>query len=96
MSKKNKSVPTNKNAHIAQRLDRTGKFRTETTRRDNGELDVAISTTGRTGSTRVFLDLNGRDRTIPFADLELSGRQARTLFIALQKHFDATGVPALY
>lgn len=85
---RSKSVRTNKNSRVITRTDRTGKLRTETTRRDGGELDVAISTNRRDNSTRVFIDQTGRSAQIPFASLELTGRQARTLFLALQKHFD--------
>ena len=96
MSRNRKVIATNKNARISSRLDRTGKLRTETTRRDNGELDVAISTNPRTGRTRVFVDADGRNNRIPFASLELNGHQARTLFIALEKHFRAVGTPSPY
>lgn len=82
---------TNKNAIVRTRLDRTGKVRTETARRDEGSLDVAISTNARNNSTRVFIDTNGRDGNFPVANLELNGRQARTLYLALQKHFGNTG-----
>jgi hypothetical protein len=91
MAKKSTQVATNKNARVNNRIDRTGKVRTETTRRDGGELDVAISTNERSNTTRVFIDLGGREGNFPSADLELNGRQARTLFLALQKHFSSTG-----
>jgi hypothetical protein len=45
----------------------------------------------RNNSTRVFIDLAGREGAFPRADLELNGRQARTLFLALAKHYGATG-----
>jgi riboflavin biosynthesis pyrimidine reductase len=91
MAKSHSFIQTNKNSRVNTRIDRTGKVRTETARRDNGELDVAISTNERDNSTRVFIDASGRSSQIPYADLELNGRQARTLFLALQKHFDTTG-----
>lgn len=81
----------NKNAIVRTRLDRTGKVRTETARRDAGALDVAISTNERSNSTRVFIDTAGRSGSFPTASLELNGRQARTLYLALQKHFENTG-----
>ena len=81
---------SNKNAIVTSRLDRTGKVRTETQRRNSG-LDLAISTNTRNNSTRVFIDLGGREGNFPRADLELDGRQARTLFLALAKHFHVTG-----
>jgi len=78
----------NKNSHIITRTDRTGKVRTETTRRDRNRLDVAVSTDPKTGKTRVFLDSFGRDGHFGgLATFELSGREARTLFIALQRHY---------
>jgi len=80
---------TNRNAHIRTRTDRNGRVRTETTRRDPHQFDVAITTDTRTNTTRFFVDTTGRD--VPYPDLELNGRQLRTLFRALQKHFDATG-----
>ena len=91
MAKRRRAIPTNKNSRINTRTDRTGKLRTESTRRDNGQLDVAISTNERDNSTRVFIDASGRSGNIPYADLELNGRQARTLFLALQKHFRQQG-----
>ena len=97
MSRKRRAIPTNKNAHIINRIDRTGKIRTETARRDSGEFDVAVSTNPRTGATRLFFDAEGRDGNFGgLATLTLNGRQARTLFLALQKHYDEAGVPAAY
>jgi hypothetical protein len=97
MSRKRRVIPTNKNAHIISRVDRTGKIRTETVRRDANELDVAVSTNPRTGATRVFFDAEGREGNFGgFASLTLNGRQARTLFLTLQKHYDEAGVPASY
>jgi len=97
MSKKrNREIPANKNAHIVTRVDRTGKIRTETARRDIGEFDIAVSTNPNTGSTQVFFDRNGRENGFRYGEtLRLSGREARTLFIALQRHYDKQGVPAL-
>lgn len=87
MAKKS-SFQTNKNAHVITRIDRTGRTRTETSRRDSG-IDFAISTDERNNSTRVFIDLDGRD--IPNPTVELNGHDARALYLALQKHFSATG-----
>lgn len=80
---------TNKNSRVNTRTDRTGKLRTETARRDLGSFDVAITTDERSNSTRLFIDASGRD--VPYSTLELNGREARTLFLALQKHFNAQG-----
>lgn len=90
---RNSYNPTNKNAIVRTRIDRTGKLRTETARRDEGELDVAISTNLRNNSTKVFIDTDGRtDGSFLYgADLTLNGRQARTLYLALAKHFEAQG-----
>lgn len=78
-------TPTNKNAIIRSRMDRTGKLRTETARRDDG-LNAAISTDGRNDSTRFFIDL-------PTATVEFSGREARTLYRLLRSHYAFTGKP---
>lgn len=80
---------TNKHAGFRTRIDRNGKIRTETSRRDSG-MDVALSTDRRTHSTQVFIDLDGRSPS-SFSDgasLVLSGRQARTLYRALERHFE--------
>ena len=81
----------NKNSRVNSRVDRNGNLRTETSRRDGGTLDIAISTDMRNNSTRVFLDAFGRDGNFPVADLELNGHEARTLYLALRKHFRAQG-----
>ncbi len=94
--KRNQSITTNKNAHIINRTDRTGKIRTETVRRDESEFDVAVSTNPSTRSTRLYFDRYGREGNFGgHATFQLNGRQARTLFIALQKHYNETGIPAL-
>ena len=77
----------NKNSRIIARADRNGNLRTETVRRDSG-LDLAI-VTDRNNSTRVFIDLEGRAAQIPFPTLELNGNEARTVYVALQRHFRA-------
>ena len=93
---KRRNPDTNKNAHIITRTDRTGKVRTETARRDRGEFDIAVSTNPLTGRTQVFFDRYGRDNGYRYGEsFRLTGREARTLFIALQRHFDREGVPAL-
>ena len=83
MSKSNKYVATNKNAVIANRIDRTGKWRTETSRRDEGSLNAAISTDSNSNTTRLFLDF-------PDASVSMSGREARTLFRLLSSHYGYT------
>lgn len=75
--------PTNKNAHIESRIDRNGKLRTESTRRDNGSLDFAISTDEATNSTNLFIDgIWSGNGTV-----SLSGREARSLYRLLRKHY---------
>jgi hypothetical protein len=94
MSKKNRTY-ANKNARIVTRVDRTGKLRTETTRRDEGEFDLAVTTDPKTGVTQAFFDLEGRNGNFGGLEtLRLNGRQVRTLFIALQRHYDCAGIPS--
>jgi len=96
MSRKRNVPASNKNAHIINRVDRTGKVRTETVRRDDGEFDIAVTTNPNTGATQVFFDRFGRDNGFRNGEtLRLDGREARTLFIALQRHYDRTDKPAL-
>ena len=96
MARKQKRViPQNKNSRVISRIDRTGKFRTETSRRDNGSLDLAITTNLSTGATRLFIDEMGREGNQAYPTIDLNGHQARTLFLALQKHYEQTGLPSL-
>jgi hypothetical protein len=81
-------MTTNKNARIVSRVARNGEMRTETVRRDPGEFNVSVSTDQRMDSTRLFLDLEGR---FEGAALELTGAQARTLYLTLQRHFQNVG-----
>jgi hypothetical protein len=97
MSKKQRIIASNKNSRVINRTDKLGNIRTETVRRDVGDLDVAVSTSPSTGSTRLYLDRFGREGNFGGrATMTLNGRQARTLFIALYRHFRNAGVPALY
>lgn len=91
MAKNKKFTSANRNARVRTRQDKTGKLRTETTARDNGAFDVAISTNTRTNSTRCFLDLDGRVGNFPWPSVELNGREARTLYRTLKKHFESQG-----
>ncbi len=82
---KKTNATTNKNAIIRSRRDRTGKFRTETARRDDG-FNAAISTDSRNDSTRFYIDLQG-------GTVEFTGREARTLYRLLRTHYTFTGKP---
>ena len=76
-------VSTNKNAIIRSRVDRTGKLRTETARREEG-FNAALTTDTRNDSTRFFIDLDQQT-------VEFSGREARTLYRLLRNHYAFTG-----
>ena len=66
----------NRNSTIVTRRDRNGKFRTETAGRD--------STNSTTDSTILFVDsYDGKS-------LRFDGREARTIYRALQKHYKFT------
>jgi hypothetical protein len=83
MASKKNTVSQNKSASIRTREDRRGNLRTETFRRDVDSLNVAVSTNPRNDSTRVFID-TAEGETFSF-----DGRTARTLYRALQKHYQA-------
>lgn len=86
----------NKSSRVQTRIDRTGKLRTETSRRDRFALDLTISTDIRNNSTRLFIDPRGRGTTTYAGVSELNGREARTLFLLLQKHFETQGKQVNY
>lgn len=76
-----KFVPQNRNAVIRTREDRTGKLRTETARRDGTTISAAVSTNPKTDSTHLYIDF-------PKGEVvQLDGREARTLYRLLQKHY---------
>lgn len=83
-------ISTNKSAVIRSRVDRTGKVRTETARRNDVSFTAAVSTDERSNSTNLYLDFNtfGEDR--PDQTVRLDGRQARTLYRLLAKHYGFT------
>lgn len=88
MGKKSRFVPTtNKNAIIASRIDRTGKQRTETQRRDDGAIAMAISTDKSNNSTRLFIDNVETDWS---GNVSFDGRTARSLYRLLKKHYNFT------
>ena len=84
--KNSKFVSQNRNAVIRTREDRTGKTRTETARRDDTAMSVALSTNPKTDSTRMFVDFPNDGSAVEF-----SGSEARTLYRLLQKHYSQTG-----
>ena len=77
-------TPTNRNAVIRAREDRSGKFRTETHRRDDGSVQFAATTNPRSNATTVFIDF-------PEGALKLTGSEARTLYRLLSKHYMFSG-----
>lgn len=88
----------NRNAIIGCRVDRKGKSRTETQRRDRNTVKMAVSTDPRTNSTSLFIDFpvpdDGHvrvDGPVSAASVHLDGRQARTLYRLLRKHYMTTG-----
>lgn len=82
--KKNHVVPQNRSASIRTREDRRGNMRTETFRRDDDTVSVAVSTNPRNESTRLFID------TPEGQSYSFDGRTARTVYRALQKHYRET------
>ncbi len=75
----------NRNASIRTREDSRGNLRTETFRRDEGSVSVAVSTNPRNDSTRVFID------TPEGTSYSFDGRTARTLYRTLRKHYRNAG-----
>lgn len=80
-----KYVPTNKNAVIVSRIDRTGKSRTETQRRDDGSILMAVSTDDHNNSTNLFIDFPDFE-----GNVRLTGHEARSLYRLLRKHYKFT------
>ena len=81
-SKKSRMFESNRNARIAVRSNSASTIVTETKYRDEGSLvaEVQSKSLGR-GATRLFI----RDAEGKF--LALNGREARTVYRALQTHF---------
>ena len=80
----------NKNARIATRIDKTGKLRTETQRRDCDTVRMAVSTDQRLNSTNLFIDFPTYEDT-DVRYVRFNGRQARSLYRLLRKHYGRTG-----
>ena len=81
--KNRRSTVQNRNATIRTRETRNGKLRTETSRRDDETTRMAVNTCPKTNSTQLYIDFP--DQTIRF-----NGREARTLYRILQKHYQNT------
>lgn len=77
----------NHNARIVSRVTRNGKFRTETTGRDD-KFSVAVSTDPKTNTTRTYIDgvvikyQFNSDREY----IELNGRNVATINRVLAAH----------
>lgn len=78
-------MATNKHAGIRSRVTKNGKLRTETHRRDDGAINMAISTHEKTDNTVMFIDVPDE------GSIRLSGREARTLFRLLSRHYEYVG-----
>ena len=84
MARKNKApVYQNRSAAIRIRIDRNGKLRTETFRRDEDTVQVAVSTNPKSNSTMLFVDSPDGDA------YSFDGRTARTIYRTLQKHYQS-------
>lgn len=81
----NNNNSQNRSASIRTRECRRGKLRTETHGRDSGSINVAVTTNPQTDATRLFIDTPEGDK------YSFDGRTARTLYRALQKHYQFTG-----
>ncbi len=79
----NNPLAANRNARIQTRTLRNGNLRTETAGRDSG-IKASV-TTSKTGG-RVGLSMTTEDGLV----VRLNGRQARTLFRVLARHYDAS------
>jgi hypothetical protein len=74
---------TNRNARIQTRTLRNGNLRTETARRDSG---IKASVTTSKSGGRVGFSMTTEEGLV----VRLNGRQARTLFRVLARHYDAS------
>ena len=75
------SYNNNRNAVIRSRTLRNGSLKTETARRDSG-IAVGVTSNRATGRTRFSLTT---DRGL---QVRLNGREARTLFRVLARHYE--------
>lgn len=74
----------NRNARLETRTDAFGKTWTETVGRDANTPQMAISTDERANSSKLFIDMAQ-------AKFSLTGREARTLYQLLHRHYVMTG-----
>ena len=86
--KSRKFTPANKHAIIASRIDRRGNLRTETQRRDDGTIAMAVSTNAVNNATKLYIDGITNDWS---GNVSFDGRQARSLYRLLKKHYGFTG-----
>jgi hypothetical protein len=73
----------NRNSRIRFRRTKNDKVRTETHQRDDG-LNVAVTTSPRTNTTRLFIDTDDGSICLP-------GSVAKTLLRVLLRHYTALG-----
>lgn len=71
----------NRNAKIRVRELNDATVRTETANRDKDSMNFSMVTNERTNSTTLYVDSPDGD------SLELTGQEARTLFLLLNKHY---------
>jgi len=83
-TKNNDVVSQNRSASIRTREDRRGNFRTETFRRSDNSVNIAVSTNPKVDSTTMYVD------TPEGITYRFDGRTARTIYRALQKHYQFT------
>jgi len=78
-----------RNASIVSRKTKNNKSRTETKNREDG-VDMAVTTDAKTNATALFIDFEGGNAN-GGDTIQLSGRQARTLYRLLTNHYGYVG-----
>jgi len=84
-TRKKNTYNMNHSARIVTREDRFGKLRTETKGRDDYSLNMAITTDQKVNRTKLFID------DVDGTSHQFDGRQARSLYRLLQRHYRETG-----